>query len=56
MKMPAENGTGYAALQEMVEILGYREVCARWVRRWLAERHKVQRSKVSSQLLERYDY
>jgi hypothetical protein len=33
-------GVGHHAVQEMMEILGYREVCSRWVPRLLPEEHK----------------
>ncbi|PNF20372.1 hypothetical protein B7P43_G12427 [Cryptotermes secundus] len=33
-------GIGHSAVQEMIESLGYRKVCARWVPLLLAEDHK----------------
>jgi len=35
-------GIGHNAVQEMIEILRYRKICARWVPRLLTEDHKVQ--------------
>ena len=35
-------GMGHNAVQEMIESLGYRKVCARWVLRLLTEDHKGQ--------------
>jgi len=35
-------GLGHNAVQEMIESLGYRKVCARWVLRLLTEDHKGQ--------------
>lgn len=35
-------GIGHYAVQEMIESLGYRRVCARWVPRLLTEDHKGQ--------------
>jgi len=34
-------GLGHSAVQEMIESLGYRKVCARWVPRLLTEDQKV---------------
>lgn len=47
-------GIGHNAVQEMVESLGYRKVCARWVPRLLTEDHKGQRKAITSELLQRY--
>ena len=47
-------GIGRSAVQEMIENLGYRKVCARWVPRLLTEDHKVQRKAITSELLQRY--
>ena len=47
-------GLGHNAVQEMIESLGYREVCARWVPRLLTEDHKDQRKAITSELLRRY--
>jgi transposase len=33
-------GVGHHAVQEMMEILGYRKVCSRWVPRLLIKEHK----------------
>ena len=49
-------GIGHNALQEMIESLGYREVCARWVLQLLTEDHKVQRKAITSELLQRYQH
>ena len=38
----------------MIESLGYRKVCARWVPQLLTEDHKVQRKAITSELLQRY--
>ena len=38
----------------MIESLGYRKVCARWVPRILAEDHKGQRKANTSEMLQRY--
>ncbi|PNF31379.1 hypothetical protein B7P43_G10055 [Cryptotermes secundus] len=38
----------------MIESLGYRKVCARWVPRLLTEDHKGQRKAITSELLQRY--
>ncbi|PNF35752.1 hypothetical protein B7P43_G13041 [Cryptotermes secundus] len=35
-----ELGIGHSAVQEMIESLGYRKVCARWVPRLLTKDHK----------------
>ena len=35
-------GIGHNAVQEMIESLGYRKVCARWVLRLLTEDHEGQ--------------
>jgi len=35
-------GTGHNAVHEVIESLGYRKVCARWVPRLLTEDHKGQ--------------
>ena len=42
-------GIGNCALQEMIESLGYRKVCARWGPRLLTEDHKVQRKAITSE-------
>jgi len=47
-------GIGHNAVQEMIESLGYRKVCARWVTRLLTEVHKGQRKAITSELLQRY--
>ncbi len=47
-------GIGHNAVQEMIESLGYRKVCARWVPRLLTEDHKGQRKAITSELLQRY--
>ena len=47
-------GIGHNAVQEMVESLGYRKVCARSVPRLLTEEHKGQRKAITSELLQRY--
>jgi len=47
-------GLGHNAVQEMIESLGYRKVCAHWVPRLLTEDHKVQRKAITSELLQRY--
>jgi len=40
----------------MIESLGYRKVCARWVLRLLTEDHKGQRKAITSELLQSYQY
>jgi hypothetical protein len=47
-------GIGHSAVQEMIESLGYRKVCACWVLRLLTEDHKGQRKAITSELLQRY--
>ena len=47
-------GIGHYAVQEMIESLGYRKVCARWPPRLLTEDHKGQRKAITSELLQRY--
>ena len=47
-------GIGHNAVQEMIESLGYRKVCARLVPHLLAEDHKVQQKTITSELLQRY--
>ena len=47
-------GIGHNAVQEIIESLGYRKVCARWVPRLLTKDHKVQRKAITSELLQRY--
>ncbi|PNF37140.1 hypothetical protein B7P43_G00383 [Cryptotermes secundus] len=47
-------GIGHSAVQEMIESLGYRKVCARWVPRLLTEDHKGQQDAITSELLQRY--
>jgi len=47
-------GIGHSAVQEMIESLGYRKVCARWVPRLLTKGHKGQRKAITSELLQRY--
>ncbi|PNF17989.1 hypothetical protein B7P43_G17352 [Cryptotermes secundus] len=47
-------GIGHSAVQEMIESLGCRKVCARWVPRLLTEDHKGQRKAITSELLQRY--
>ncbi|PNF23461.1 hypothetical protein B7P43_G08383 [Cryptotermes secundus] len=47
-------GIGHSAVQEMIESLGYRKVCACWVLRLLTEDHKGQRKAIISELLQRY--
>jgi hypothetical protein len=47
-------GIGYSAVQEIIESLGYRKVCARWVPRLLTEDHKGQRKAITSEVLQRY--
>ena len=44
-------GLGHNAVQEMIESLGYRKVCARWVPLLLIEDHKGQRKAITSELL-----
>ena len=39
-------GLGHNAVQEMIESLGYRKVCAHWVPRLLTEDHKGQRKAI----------
>jgi len=45
-------GIGHNAVQEMIESLGCRKVCARWVARLLSEDHKGQRKAITSELLQ----
>jgi len=47
-------GIGHNAVQEMIESLGSRKVCVRWVPRLLTEDHKVQQKAITSELLQRY--
>ncbi|PNF20339.1 hypothetical protein B7P43_G13210 [Cryptotermes secundus] len=47
-------GIGHSAVHEMIESLGYRKVCARWVPQLLTEDHKGQRKAITSELLQRY--
>jgi len=47
-------GIGHSAVQEMIERLGYRKVCARWVPRLLTKYQKGQRKAITSELLQRY--
>jgi len=47
-------GIGHYAVQEMIESLGYRKVCARCVPRLLTEDHKGQQKTITSELLQRY--
>ncbi|PNF43978.1 hypothetical protein B7P43_G00906 [Cryptotermes secundus] len=47
-------GIGHSAIQKMIESLGYRKVCARWVLWLLTEDHKDQRKAITSELLQRY--
>jgi len=47
-------GIGHNAVQEMIESLGHRKVCARWVPRLLTEDHKGQRKAITSERLQRY--
>ena len=47
-------GRGHNAVQEMIESLGYRKVCGRWVPRLLTEDHKGQQKAITSELLQRY--
>jgi len=47
-------GLGRSAVQEMIESLGYRKVCACWVPCLLTEDHKGQRKATTSELLHRY--
>ncbi|PNF21974.1 hypothetical protein B7P43_G17875, partial [Cryptotermes secundus] len=47
-------GIGHSAVQEMIESLGYRKVCSRWVPQLLTEDHKGQRKAITSELLQRY--
>ena len=47
-------GLGHNAVQEMIEILGYRKVCARWVPHLLTEDHKGHRKAITSELLQKY--
>ncbi|PNF18003.1 hypothetical protein B7P43_G13308 [Cryptotermes secundus] len=49
-------GIGHSAVQEMIESLGYRKVCARWVQWLLTEDHKGQQKAVTSELLQRYGH
>ncbi|PNF26863.1 hypothetical protein B7P43_G16273 [Cryptotermes secundus] len=47
-------GIGHSAVQEMIESLDYRKVCALWVPRLLTEDDKGQRKSITSELLQRY--
>ena len=47
-------GIGHYAVQDMIESLGYRKVCAHWVPRILTEDHKGQQIAITSELLQRY--
>jgi transposase len=40
-------GIGHNAVQEMIESLGYRKVCSRWVPRLLTKDHKGQRKAIA---------
>jgi len=46
-------GLGHNAVQEMIESLDFRKVCAPWVPRLLTEDHKGQRKAITSELLQR---
>ena len=45
-------GIGYNAAQGMIESLGYRKVCARWVPCLLTKDHNGQRKAITSELLQ----
>jgi len=45
-------GIGHNAVQEMIESLGYRKVCARSVPRLLTKDHKGQRKAITSEQLQ----
>jgi len=47
-------GIGHNAVQEMIESLGYRKVCAHWVPRLLTKDHKGKRKAITSERLQRY--
>jgi len=47
-------GIGLNAVQEKIESLGYRKVCARWVPRLFTKDHNGQRKAISSELLQKY--
>ena len=47
-------GIGHNAIQEMIESLGHRKDCARWVPRLLTEEHKDQRKAITLKLLQRH--
>ena len=47
-------GIGHNEVLEMIESLGYRKVCARWVPQLLTKDHKGQRKAITSELLQRY--
>ena len=47
-------GIGHYAVKEMIESLGYKKVCARWVPLLFTEDHKGQRNAITSELLQRY--
>ena len=47
-------GVTVDTIAQMIESLGYRKVCARWVTRLLTEDHKGQRKAITSELLQRY--
>jgi len=49
-------GIGHSAVQEMIESLSYRKVCARWVPQLLTKDHKGQRKAITSELLQRYQH
>ncbi|PNF14306.1 hypothetical protein B7P43_G06790 [Cryptotermes secundus] len=55
-KIAQKLGIGHSAIQEMIESLGYRKVCVRWVPRLFAEDHKSQRKAITSELLQRYQH
>ena len=53
-KIAQKLGLGHNAVQEMIESLGYRKVCARCVPRLLTEDNKGLRKAINSELVQRY--
>jgi hypothetical protein len=48
-------GIGFSALDTILKKLGFRKLCAWWVRRMLTGDHKEQRLQSCADLLERYE-
>ena len=53
-EISAKLALGHSSMQEMIQSLGHRKVCSRWVPRSLSEDHKVQRGITTQDLFQRY--